>query len=445
DFDTNGDGILDSNDTYWNGGAGWQPIGSSSINAFAAVFHGNGHIIRNLIAVRPNDDFQGLFGYLDNATVMELGLNGSLMLIKGARYVGGLAGKIHNSQITATFVSSSVYGTVGSTGGLVGYALDSKISASYVTGSVKGIDYVGGLVGFSSGSHIFASLSAAYVSGSADLGGLIGDYFFANKGSVNSSYWAVDASGKTSSEGGTGVTLVELQCPTISDDATCAETTLYEDWSSYKDTDENTYWDFGTDSEFPGLRLKGRVFRDGDGDGAHEVDDVFPTLFAASRDSDGDGAIDHWTPGCDTDCRTSSGLVLDQFPESTAAIVDADWDGLPDQWNGGCDSTCQSISGLTLDSFPNDTDNDGITNDIDDDDNNDGVVDADANSNGLIDVASWAELDAIRHSLDGVGQKLTAESGLDKTGCPQIIVDGLLHERCQGYELVADLDFDTNG
>ena len=445
DFDTNGDGVLDGNDTYWNEGAGWPPIGGSSSDAFATVFHGNGHIIRNLIAVRPNDDFQGLFGYLDNATVRELGLNGPLMLIKGSKYVGGLAGKIHKSQITATFVSGSVYGTFGSTGGLVGSASDSKISASYVTGSVKGINYVGGLVGYRSGSHIFASVSAAYVSGSANLGGLIGDYYFANKGSVNSSYWAVDASGKTSSEGGTGVTLVELQCPTSSDDATCAETTLYKDWSSYKDTDENTYWDFGNDSEFPGLRLKGRVFRDGDGDGAHEVDDVFPTLFAASRDSDGDGAIDHWTPGCDTDCRTSSGLVLDQFPESAAAIVDADWDGLPDQWNDGCDSTCQSTSGLTLDSFPNDTDNDGITNDIDDDDNNDGIVDADANSNGLIEVASWDELDAIRYSLDGVGQKLTAESGLDKSGCPQIIVDGLLQERCQGYELFADLDFDTNG
>ncbi|WP_406828590.1 GLUG motif-containing protein [Microbulbifer sp. ARAS458-1] len=442
DFDTNGDGLLDGNDTYWNAGEGWLPIGINSSNAFSGVFRGNGHVIRNLMIARPDTDYQGLFGYLNNATIKEMGLSGPLTAIEGRYSVGGIAGHALYSQITATYVSGSVNSTESSVGGLVGSANGTQITASYVTGSVSGTKYVGGLLGNSdSRNEVVANVSTAYVSGDSFVGGLVGIW-----GSTSASYWATDASGADRSRGGgSGVTLAELRCPTSADNNDCASTTLYTGWSSYTDSEGSAYWDFGSDSEFPGLRLKGRVFRDGDGDGAHEVDDVFPTLFAASRDSDGDGAIDHWTSGCDTDCRTSSGLVLDQFPESAAAIVDADWDGLPDRWNDDCDSTCQSASGLTLDSFPNDTDNDGITNDIDDDDNNDGIVDADANSNGLIDVASWVELDAIRHSLDGVGQKLTAESALDKTGCPQIIVDGLLQERCQGYELIADLDFDTNG
>ena len=41
-LDTDGDGEVDSDDDYWNDGAGWQPIGSSS-NRFDAIFDGNGY------------------------------------------------------------------------------------------------------------------------------------------------------------------------------------------------------------------------------------------------------------------------------------------------------------------------------------------------------------------------------------------------------------------
>jgi hypothetical protein len=63
-------------------------------------------------------------------------------------------------------------------------------------------------------------------------------------------------------------------------------------------------------------------------------------------------------------------------------IADADLDGLPDAWAEGCDASCQGDSGLTLDAYPNDTDNDGLSNAEDTDDNNDGVPDADADSDG---------------------------------------------------------------
>ncbi len=49
DFDTNADGQMSELDTYWNDGEGWEPIGSSSSNAFTGDFHGNGHQIRNLL------------------------------------------------------------------------------------------------------------------------------------------------------------------------------------------------------------------------------------------------------------------------------------------------------------------------------------------------------------------------------------------------------------
>ena len=47
DFDTNGDGSVDSSDDYYNGGSGWDPLGDGT-NAFNTNFYGNGHTISNL-------------------------------------------------------------------------------------------------------------------------------------------------------------------------------------------------------------------------------------------------------------------------------------------------------------------------------------------------------------------------------------------------------------
>jgi hypothetical protein len=76
DFDTNGDELLDASDTYWNEGSGWLAIGDYN-NRFEAVFEGNGYSIYNLMINRPNSDYQGLFGYIDGATIQNLGLQGA--------------------------------------------------------------------------------------------------------------------------------------------------------------------------------------------------------------------------------------------------------------------------------------------------------------------------------------------------------------------------------
>ena len=63
DFDTDGSGIADSPDTYWNSGAGWEPIGSED-DPFTALFYGHGHTLANLFIDRPTEDGIGLFGEL---------------------------------------------------------------------------------------------------------------------------------------------------------------------------------------------------------------------------------------------------------------------------------------------------------------------------------------------------------------------------------------------
>ena len=72
--------------------------------------------------------------------------------------------------------------------------------------------------------------------------------------------------------------------------------------------------------------------------------------------------------------------------------------------------------------------------------------DYDADNNGLIEISSLAQLDAVRYDTDGDGNVadqhyvLYTQAFTDPRfdmGCPS---DG-----CHGYELAADLDFDTNG
>ena len=68
--------------------------------------------------------------------------------------------------------------------------------------------------------------------------------------------------------------------------------------------------------------------------------------------------------------------------------------------------------------------------------------DYDADDDGLIEVSNLEQLDAIRYDTDGNGEsrELTYRRAffrpLPGMGCPDT--------GCIGYELVADLDFDTN-
>ena len=139
-LDTNEDG------PYWNGGAGWQPIGTEN-SPYRASFTGHGHTIRNLFINRPTENRVGLFGSMTSYGYI--------------RYVG-----LTNVDVTGgDFV-----------GGLVGYQDAGKIRTLYATGRVSGNSYVGGLVGFSVGAEtcIWTSYATVNVSGESSVGGLVG-------------------------------------------------------------------------------------------------------------------------------------------------------------------------------------------------------------------------------------------------------------------------------
>ena len=74
------------------------------------------------------------------------------------------------------------------------------------------------------------------------------------------------------------------------------------------------------------------------------------------------------------------------------------------------------------------------------------VVDYDSDADGLIEVRTLAQLDAVRHDLDGDG--MPAEAGAEAHAAAfEGAIEGVTcgGAGCRGYELLADLDFDTNG
>ena len=128
-------------------GKGWTPIGTNYDNSYTGTFDGGGHTIKGL-TVTTNDQFVGLFGYLNRAgTVKNVVMEGI--------------------QITSNHM-------FGCTGGVVGYSWGTIENCS-VSGSVSGTDCVGGVVGSQKAGSIIGCSSSATVKGKHYVGGVAGE------------------------------------------------------------------------------------------------------------------------------------------------------------------------------------------------------------------------------------------------------------------------------
>ena len=223
DLDFNTGASTRTDDLYYNGGAGWEPIGTcgtvyaygcnTSDPGYAASFRGNSHVIHNLFIQRPRENYVGLFGFVGPGSRIE-GVRLRDVSIEGRRHVGGLAGQAGVSTGTTTvslagsagvrnttgtmIISIHVTGAVSgviTVGGLAGLN-EGEIVASYAMGAVSGWGSVGGLVGRNLGG-IAASYATGAVSGEWDIGGLVGE----NHWEIVASY-AMGAVSGTSSVGG---------------------------------------------------------------------------------------------------------------------------------------------------------------------------------------------------------------------------------------------------
>ena len=291
-----------TDDAYYNGGAGWTPIGTGAAR-FTGTFRGNGHTLSNLQINAPAATLQvGLFGVI-NGPVSGIGLpNASVTGAHNELFAGALVGELYpQGSVTASWATGSVTagsatGHVKRIGGLVGnnvgvvrasYADVSvtaatastatkiyagglagsmgttevagagSVTASYATGAVAGgasaTSYVGGLAGRMEGTP---TITASYTMGtvtvgaSGNRGGLAGN--LPSGATVTNSYWHIETSGIITAGAGQGKLTGDLQTPT-------GYAGIYSSWNVDVDgeTGNDDPWDFGYGSQYPALQYGG--------------------------------------------------------------------------------------------------------------------------------------------------------------------------------------------
>ena len=209
DFDTDSDGSThtagmgDMDDTYYDDGAGWTPIGGADEAAaqpFSGVLEGNGHTISNLFIKRASNaaaanTFVGLFADL-SGTVRNLNLvNPYVENTRNASGAftwvgtGALAGRANDATVSGVAVDGgSVRGVqniatgvvTNLVGCLLGYSA-ATVSSSWAscnataTGSHNANDWAGGLIGYTYGGAVSHSYATGTVTADSVAGGLIGD------------------------------------------------------------------------------------------------------------------------------------------------------------------------------------------------------------------------------------------------------------------------------
>ncbi len=487
DFDTDGDGTADADDAYWQGGLGWEPIGTRA-TPFAATFDGNGHLIVNLFIARDATDGVGLFG-ATGATGVLRRVRLAVVDVTGNDDVGGLVG-YHAGTIRASSVTGAVAGNED-TGGLVGRNAGA-ISASYVTGTMtgagrsSGLDYLGGLVGRNEGTIVTSyaivdltgddytgglvgqneaagTITASYATGDVDgdhhMGGLVGR----NAGTitasyatgapsgnssvggltgeeiggstVTTSYWDTGTSGRTSGGGGTGKTTSELQTPTGYAD-------IYAEWNVDVGGDSvpDDPWHFGTPSQYPVLQV------DFDGDGTVTWQGfggqraiVPPEFTAASYTFDvvedaplgaAVGTVFAFDGGGGAATHTIAAATVDGVFAIDAATGEITVAGsLADL------ATATQVLTVAATDAAGGTATVAVTVLV--------RTDYDKDDDGLLEVRRLDQLHAMRWDLDGdgtatdPGHAAAFANPIADMGCPA--------SGCVGYELAADLDFDTDG
>ena len=183
--------------TELTSGIGFTPIGNrENLKEFRGIFDGNGNEIRN-IYINSSKVSAGLFGYISDATIENIGVTGE---INGRNYVGGIVGLVDsNCIINKCYNKCNLTGKdVGGICGASVYDAIRKINSCYNTGNITAENNAGGIIGNASSNsdtsviysgrianNIFTyDITNCYNRGSVTgnvSGGIVGYAYSANK------------------------------------------------------------------------------------------------------------------------------------------------------------------------------------------------------------------------------------------------------------------------
>jgi hypothetical protein len=170
-------------------------------NPFTGVFDGENHTISNLTYNSTNNDYVGLFAYIETsyARIRDLGLIDPNVNAGTRDFVGSLVGRLSEGSVVGCWSESgSVIGDEY-VGGLVGIQFPGSISNSYSTNDVMGRRYVGGLVGSNAWGNISNSHSSGDSTAYCWVGGLVGNNA---GGTISTSYSTGTVTGSYDMVGG---------------------------------------------------------------------------------------------------------------------------------------------------------------------------------------------------------------------------------------------------
>lgn len=222
----------------YNEGEGWTPIGNSDVR-FKGTVDGNGAIIKNLY-INKTTGGNALFGYISYCTLKNIGLKN--VKIKANDSSGSLVGNSMESNIMGCFSEGEISYDGDSrtydTGGLIGKSDYTTISNCYSNVTLTGnLTRSGGLIG---NAGYKSTIKNCYSTGAPR--GLYGDSL--DNEIVISSFWDVDTSGTTSSQGGVGLTTIDMQT---------SQTFVDVGWLNELDDSGDTVWIL-EDGKYPELR-----------------------------------------------------------------------------------------------------------------------------------------------------------------------------------------------
>ena len=418
-FDENGDDSITSADsTYWNSGAGWVPIidSANADTGYSGVFEGNRHTIDYLFidlaaaATTPLD--VGLFGELDRGGVIRgVGLT-NVSISRTVGNDGGIYAGALTGQNFGTITASSAAGSVSAT--------DTSSTSSYAGGLV-GQNGNGGVIAAS-----YADVAVAVNSLGVRAGGLAGD----NTGGAITASHAMGAVTATDS-GGNSVLggLVGLHTP-IGSGMGAVPATITASYATGAVSGAGTAI---------GVRLLGGLIGGGTGTVTASYWDTTTTGITSPGGGTGKTTAELQSPTAYGSATTT--------PPSIYANWNVDVDGATgndDPWHFG---TASQYPTLKYGGFSPAAQGSAGT-------------DYDTDSDGLIEITTLAQLDAIRLDLDGDGRPTSVlayrsafpvgDVGSDAEMGTAVGRMGCSHSEpvvrtCLGYELMSDLDFDTDG
>ena len=161
----------------------WIPIGNESAY-FSGVLEGNNYKILNLYNKDIENSNQGLFGYLENATIQNMQINSGS--VSGIDYVASIVGKAKNINIINCINNVEITAKNGYAGGIAGLIEENgTIEKCVNNSSISSTEYVsegkdtfiGGIIGAS-----YANISESTNNGNitsiySATGGIAGESF----------------------------------------------------------------------------------------------------------------------------------------------------------------------------------------------------------------------------------------------------------------------------